>query len=172
MVEPDSECQVDRVAPVPSGIGEARWTRVPSGTSGRVGFGDGALTDAPTYGSGPDPSGWGPGSSDGTIRWVRVERRGGSEELTGSPGGYSGSLSRFRTCRSPASWARSHMSPWLSGHVGAIRARRSPTRPLRPGAAFPLPRTPSPQDPADASRPGWPPPARTAPRSVRSAPGC
>ena len=48
MVEPDSECQVDRVAPVPSGIGEARWTRVPSGTSGRVGFGDGALTDAPT----------------------------------------------------------------------------------------------------------------------------
>jgi len=34
------------------------------------------------------------------IRQVEVERRGGSEELTGSPGGYSGPLSRFATCRS------------------------------------------------------------------------
>jgi hypothetical protein len=101
-VEPDSECQVDRIAPAPSGVGEARWTRVPSGTSGRVGFGDGALTDAPTFESGPDPSGWGSGSSDGTIRRVDVERRGGSEELTGSPEGYSGPLSRFPTCSSHA----------------------------------------------------------------------
>ena len=76
-------------------------------------------------GSGPDPSGWGPGSSDGTIRRVEVERRSGSEELTGSPGGYSGSLSRFPTNRSaPDDGPGDAGSRWASGHVGAPPGQR------------------------------------------------
>ena len=54
-VGPDSECQVDRVTPVPSGIGETRWATVPSGTGGRARYGDEALTDAPAFASGSDP---------------------------------------------------------------------------------------------------------------------
>ena len=60
-VEPGSGCRVDRVAPQPSGEGVARLTRVPSGTGGRVGFGNGALTDVPVPGQSQTLRGWAPG---------------------------------------------------------------------------------------------------------------
>ena len=85
-------------------------------------------------GSEPDPSGLGSGSgsSDGTVRQVDVRRRGGSEELTGSPGGYSGPLSRFRTASA---------GPW-SGPGCGITGRRTPTRPWPPATPSPSPRRP------------------------------
>ena len=85
-------------------------------------------------GSGPDPSGLGSGSgsSDGTVRQVDVGRRGGSEELTGSPGGYSGPLSRFRTASA---------GPWPGSGCG-ITGRRTPTRPWPPAPPSPSPRRP------------------------------
>jgi len=85
-------------------------------------------------GSEPDPSGLGSGSgsSDGTVRQVDVRRRGGSEELTGSPGGYSGPLSRFRTASA---------GPW-SGPGCGITGRRTPTRPWPPAPPSPSPRRP------------------------------
>ena len=77
-------CQVDRAAPPPGG-GAGRTTRVPPGTGGRIGSGNGGrrtLRD-PDQGDAPRGGAW------------DAERGSGSEELTGSPGGYLGPFPRF-----------------------------------------------------------------------------
>ena len=77
-------CQVDRAAPPPGG-GAGRTTRVPPGAGGRIGSGNGGrrtLRD-PDQGDAPRGGAW------------DAERGSGSEELTGSPGGYLGPFPRF-----------------------------------------------------------------------------
>ena len=83
-MRPDSGCQVDRAASPPGGEAE-RTTRVPPGTGGRIGSGDGGrrtLRD-PDQGDAPRGGAW------------DAERGSGSEELTGSPEGYLGPFPRF-----------------------------------------------------------------------------
>ena len=134
MVEPGSGCRVDRVAPRAVGRrgGTVDQGSVGNRWSSRVR--ERSVDGCSGSGSEPDPSGLGSGSgsSDGTVRQVDVRRRGGSEELTGSPGGYSGPLSRFRTASA---------GPW-SGPSCGITGRRTPTRPRPPATPSPSPRRP------------------------------
>ena len=93
--------------PDPAGDQWSSWARV-RGPTGR-----------PEIGSGCSPPGRHPesGSSDGTDRRVEMGRGFGSEELTGSPGGYSGPISFFGP-----------LLGWTFG-MGVFRARTRPSPP-------------------------------------------
>ena len=150
--------------PGPSGaVGcrKERECRIPPGISGRVGLGFGDRRVVRKSGQGAAP-GRHPesGSSDGTDRRVEMGRGFGSEELTGSPGGYSGPISFFGP-----------LLGWTF-EMGVFRARTRPSPPAPSGPPFPLRRRPARGVGGDRHRPTPPGPRQSGSRSVHSARGC